>query len=335
MATIYEVAERAGVSLSTVSRVLNGKRSVNEELKAKVDKAVLELDYRPSSVARSLANNRSDSVGLLVSELSTPFFGEMMQSVESNLRAANKHVIITVGHNDLAQEKDAVEFLISRNCDALILHAEALSDETLSLINKNKIPLVLVNRLVPGMEDACICLNNEIGGYLSTKHLIDLGHKRIAYIAGPNKKADANDRLAGHKRALKEAGIAFDLKLFYQGDFTEVGGSQGLSHFVESGTEFTALVCANDWMASGAMSRARDLTLKMPEELSIVGFDNVLFAHHVHPKLTTVNNPITEMGEMAAKSVLKRVYKQNVNIRNVFDPELVIRHSTSLPLTKT
>lgn len=328
MATIYEVAERADVSLSTVSRVLNGKRTVNETLKARVEKAMRELDYRPSSVARSLASNRSDSVGLLVSELNTPFFGEMMKAVESTLRVANKHVIITVGHNDLDQENDSVEFLISRNCDALILHVEALTDESLALINKNKIPVALVNRFVPGMEEACICLNNELGGYLSTKHLIDLGHKRIAYIAGPDRKADANERLAGHKRALKEAGIAFDIKLFYQGDFTEVGGSQGLSHFIQQGVDFSALVCANDWMASGAMTCARDLNIRMPEDLSIVGFDNVLFAHHVHPKLTTVNNPIDDMGAMAAKSILNRVYKQNVDINNVFDPELVVRNST-------
>ena len=169
MATIYQVAERAGVSLSTVSRVLNGKTTVNATLKAKVEKAMLELNYRPNSVARSLATSRSDSVGILVSELNTPFFGDLMQGVESTLRVADKHVIITVGHNNLETEQDAVEFLISRNCDALIMHAEAMRDEDLVALNEKRLPIALVNRQVTGLENNCIALDNEKGGYLATE----------------------------------------------------------------------------------------------------------------------------------------------------------------------
>ena len=157
MATIYQVAERAGVSLSTVSRVLNGRKTVNENLRAKVEQAMQELNYRPSSVARSLATSRTDSVGVLVSELNSPFFGDLMQAVESTLREADKHVIITVGHNNLETEKDAVEFLISRNCDALIMHVEAMSDDYLREINANRVPISVVNRQAEGLESACVC----------------------------------------------------------------------------------------------------------------------------------------------------------------------------------
>ena len=328
MPTIYQVAERAGVSLSTVSRVLNGKASVNKVLKERVEKAVKELNYRPNSVARSLANNRTDSVGVLVPELNAPFFGDLMQAVESTLRAADKHVIISVGRNCLETEKDAVEFLISRNCDALIMHAEALSDEYLLELNQSKLPVALVNRQVEGLPEACTSLDNEKGGYLATRHLLELGHKHIAYISGPTDKCDASLRLEGHKRALSEAGLPINPQLIFNGDYSEEDGKIGLLELMARDVPFTALVCANDWMASGAISCARDLGMSLPHDLSVVGFDDVVFAHHVFPRLTTVSNPIAEMAEMSAKYILNKVYGQANNVQLYFEPSLVVREST-------
>lgn len=328
MPTIYQVAERAGVSLSTVSRVLNGKASVNKVLKERVEKAVKELNYRPNSVARSLANNRTDSVGVLVPELNAPFFGDLMQAVESTLRAADKHVIISVGRNCLETEKDAVEFLISRNCDALIMHVEALSDEYLLELNQSKLPVALVNRQVEGLSEACTSLDNEKGGYLATRHLLELGHKDIAYISGPTDKCDASLRLEGHKRALSEAGLPINPQLIFSGDYSEEDGKIGLLDLMARDVPFTALVCANDWMASGAISCARDLGMSLPQDLSIVGFDDVVFAHHVFPRLTTVSNPIAEMAEMSAKYILNKVYGQTNNVQQYFEPSLVVREST-------
>ncbi|HAM18567.1 MAG TPA: LacI family transcriptional regulator, partial [Alteromonas macleodii] len=325
MPTIYQVAERAGVSLSTVSRVLNGKASVNKVLKERVEKAVKELNYRPNSVARSLANNRTDSVGVLVPELNAPFFGDLMQAVESTLRAADKHVIISVGRNCLETEKDAVEFLISRNCDALIMHAEALSDEYLLELNQSKLPVALVNRQVEGLPEACTSLDNEKGGYLATRHLLELGHKDIAYISGPTDKCDASLRLEGHKRALSEAGLPINPQLIFNGDYSEEDGKIGLLELMARDVPFTALVCANDWMASGAISCARDLGMSLPHDLSVVGFDDVVFAHHVFPRLTTVSNPIAEMAEMSAKYILNKVYGQANNVQLYFEPSLVVR----------
>jgi LacI family transcriptional regulator len=311
VATIYEVADKAGVSLSTVSRVLNGKTTVNPALKAKVEEAMLALNYRPNSIARSLATSRSDSVGILVSELNSPFFGDLMQAVELTLRAADKHVIITVGHNNLETEQDAVEFLIGRNCDAIIMHAEAMSDEYLKTLNASRLPISLVNRQVNGVGEGCIVLDNEKGGYLATQHLISLGHKSIAYISGPSDKCDANQRLAGHKRALKEA-----------------DGKAGLLELLSGDSPFSALVCANDWMASGAMSCARDLGMNLPQDLSIVGFDDAVFAHHVFPRLTTVSNPISDMAAMSARHILNVVYGYKDEVQTLFQPSLIVREST-------
>lgn len=328
MATIYKVAEHAGVSLSTVSRVLNGHKTVNPELREKVEKAVKELNYRPSSVARSLATNRSDSIGVLVSELDTPFFGEMMQAIEATLRKANKHVIITVGHNDQEQETDAIEFLISRNCDALIMHSEGMTDEQLVDIGRDRLPISVINRFVDGIDsNCCFGLDNELGGLMATQHLIEKGHKSIAYISGPSRKVDAMERLTGHKKALVNGNIDIDNDLIFEGNFKEQNGIDGLQQLLSTGKKFTGLVCANDWMASGAMTCARDMGIRLPDDLSIVGFDDIVFAHHVYPKLTTISNPVYKMGEMAAKSILNRLYGEKNELKTLYSPVLIERDS--------
>ena len=328
MATIYKVAEHAGVSLSTVSRVLNGRKTVNPELREKVEKAVKELNYRPSSVARSLATNRTDSIGVLVSELDTPFFGEMMQAIEATLRKASKHVIITVGHNDQEQETDAIEFLISRNCDALIMHSEGMTDEQIVEIGRDRLPISVINRFVKGVDnDCCFGLDNKVGGMMATQYLIEKGHKSIAYISGPARKVDAMERLAGHKDALRNANIDIDTDLIYEGNYKEQNGIDGLQQLLSTGKKFTGLVCANDWMASGAMTCARDMGIGLPDDLSIVGFDDIVFAHHVYPKLTTISNPVYKMGEMAAKSILNRLYGEKNELKTLYSPVLIERDS--------
>lgn len=328
MATIYEVSKLAGVSLATVSRVMNKNARVSDKTKQKVLDAMQELGYRPNATARSLASNRSDSIGILVSELHGPFFGEMMAGIEAELRAAGKHVIITTGHSEEDKEKDGIEFLMGRNCDAIIAHVEAVSDEYLVEISKGKTPIYLMSRFVDELNDKCISLDNELGGYLATKSMIDAGHTDIAYIAGPQFKADASNRLLGHKRALAEQGIEFNEDLFYIGDFSEIGGSEGLKYFIDKNFQFSALVCANDEMASGAMKYAREHGYNLPEDLSVIGFDNVIFANYLYPTLTTIDNPVNDMGHMAAKLVLKDVYHQKkLEIKRVFEPTVINRNS--------
>ena len=329
MATIYEVSKAAGVSLATVSRVMNGNSKVSERTRNKVLKAMDELGYRPNAIAQSLASNRTNSVGLLVSELHGSFFGDLMSTVEKELRADGKHVIITAGHSDEAREKEAIEFLKSRRCDALILHAEAVCDDYLRELNESGVSLVLVNRMVPGMEQQCFVLDNEAGGYLATKAAIDAGHRDIGYISGPQSKEDARQRLAGHVRALREAGLNPEDALIYQGDYHESEGANGFKQLWQQHPGFSALMCANDEMASGAMTAAREEGISIPEQLSVVGFDDVLFARYLHPRLTTVDNPVSAMGLMAARWVLLNVYKKKLSgvIKNVFLPELISRDS--------
>ncbi|MDN3651604.1 LacI family DNA-binding transcriptional regulator [Thalassotalea ponticola] len=328
MATIYQVSELAGVSVATVSRVLNNNAKVSDRTREKVEKAMQELGYRPNSIAQSLASNRTNSVGVLVAEIHGPFFGAMMSGIESEFRALGKHVIFTTGHSNEQREKEGIDFLISRNCDALIVHSEALSDAYLRKLSKGNTPIFLISRHISELADRCISLDNEHGGYIATKALIDQGHRDIAYISGPLFKSDANQRLEGHKRALAEYNIAFDQDLVYYGDFQETGGADGLKYFIDSKQHFTALACGNDEMASGAMKLAREHGFSLPDDLSIIGFDNVFFTSYLYPRLSTINNPVDDMGHMVARMVLKDVYQcKTKSIQRLFTPSYVPRDS--------
>jgi LacI family transcriptional regulator len=331
VANIYEVAELAGVSLATVSRVINpgAGAKVSEKTREKVLEAMRQLGYQPNSIAQSLATRSSNSVGVLVSELHGPFFGAMLSSIERTLKAAGKFVLVAAGHNNEEQEREAIRFLVSRNCDALIVHAERLPDKFLVDHDHNHTPIVVMNRKVRGLADHCFSLNNELGGYLATQSLIKHKHRKIAYISGPLDWVDAKQRFAGHKRALAEAGIKYDERLLYEGDYHETGGQDALNRLFARNIPFTAVVCANDDMAAGAMAAAHERGLDLPRELSIIGFDDAPIARYVYPKLSTVHYPIADMGAMAARWVLKHVYDQPQDVQQVFEPKLVERDSVA------
>lgn len=331
MANIYQVAELAGVSLATVSRVINpaaGAR-VSDKTRQKVLDAMRQLGYRPNSIAQALATRSSNAVGVLVSELHGPFFGAMLSAIERTLKAAGKFVLVAAGHNQEEQEREAVRFLMSRNCDALIAHVEKLPDKFLLDHDHQRVPLVVMNRKVRGLADHCFSLNNELGGFLATQSLLKNRHKRIAYISGPLDWVDAKQRLAGHKRALAEAGVKFDERLLIEGDYHETGGQEALNALFAKGVPFTAVVCANDDMAAGAMAAAHERGLDLPKDLSIVGFDDSPIARYVYPKLTTIHYPVADMGTMAARWVLKHVYDQPQEVQQVFEPRLVERDSVA------
>jgi LacI family transcriptional regulator len=328
MATIYEVSKLAGVSLATVSRVMNNSDKVTLKTRKKVEAAMRQLGYRPNTIAQSLALRRSNSIGVLVPELHGPFFGAMLGAIESELRKDGKHVIITAGHSDPDREKEAIEFLSSGRCDGLILYVFAISDEYIENLMKVSIPVVVIGRLIPGIEKNCVSLDNELGGYLAARALIESGHRQVACITGPLWKSDGIDRLSGYKRALSEHGIDFDPQLVVEGDYEESSGRAGMQELIQAGTPFTALFCANDVMAAGAIAVARENGIDIPRELSVVGFDNVFFTRYMHPKLSTIEYPVETMGRMAVRCVLREVYgKKDQDIQCRFEPTLVQRDS--------
>ncbi|GGX72993.1 LacI family DNA-binding transcriptional regulator [Saccharospirillum salsuginis] len=329
MATIREVSKHAGVSVATVSRVVNGNKWVSEATRLRVLESMEELGYEPNSFARSLATNRSNTIGMVVGDLSGPFFGPMMQRAEQVIRDAGKHLIITSGHSTLEEERDAVQFLLKRRCDALILHLDLMPDEEIiELCDKSPLPIILVNRLIPELADRCVSLDNEAGGYLATRHLLDLGHTRIAHITGPLYKSDARDRLAGYRRALETAGVPYDESLVVESDYLESGGAQALDRLKRREAEFTAVVGGNDLMAIGVINALRQQGVRVPEQCSVVGYDDVVMSAYFVPALTTVRVPVDDFGADAARLALKLCEGASDTAQLRFQPELVERQST-------
>lgn len=334
MATIYEVSALAGVSLATVSRVINDSGKVSPATRLKVEAAMLQLGYRPNSIAQSLASNRSNAVGVLVPELHGPFFGSMLSSIEDELRERGKHVIITAGHSDAEREREAISFLMSRQCDALILHVYAVPSEFVAELSRSGARIALIGREIPDLAESCITIDNEVGEYLAARYLIELGHTELAYIAGPLWKSDGQARMAGFRRALDEFGLAYEEERVAEGTYEEASGQQAMRQLLDRSIPFTALICGNDEMAAGAIAVARNRGLAVPGDLSVMGFDNVFFTRYMHPALSTVNYPIAEMGRMAARCVLRDVYGvADLDINNHFEPQLVARDSTVGRLT--
>jgi LacI family transcriptional regulator len=330
MATIKDVSELAGVSQATVSRVINGTTHVDEEKKQRVLAAIKKLGYRPNAHAKSLASNRSNSIGMVVSELAGPYFGEMMAGAESVIRKNNKQMLIASSHANDEIEKDVIEFLVSCRCDALILHAETLSDDYLLQLKKQNIELVLLNRFVKGIDEHCFILDNEKGGFLATEHLIQQGCHHIACILGPQWKHDARERFEGYLKALKKYRLPFDPQLIVEGDFQEAGGREGIAKLVAREQTIDGLFCANDEMALGAMSWLLEQGFKVPDEIKIVGFDNIAYTRYVTPQLSSVHFPIRKIAQDAAWLVMQRVYQISPphEIERNLTPELIVRASS-------
>lgn len=325
MANIKQVARLAEVSVATVSRVLNGVR-VNEANYASVMAAIERLDYRPNTFARSLATNRSGGVGVVVNEISSPFYSGIVQGIESVIEERGMHLIVSSTHAEASRERNAVEFLRERRCEALVLVSEALTDAELLELAEHEIPLVLVGRHIPQLSDNCVYLDNSRGGYLATRHLIERGHRRIAHVAGNLSIKDARDRLEGYHQALSEAGLQAVPELVVSGNFTEEGGQRATQLLLERGAEFSAIFAANDQMAAGVLLTLREQGIDCPHDVSLVGYDDVLLANYLYPALTTIRQPFAEMGQAAARLALAIATKE---VRRRFEPVLVERHSVS------
>ncbi len=328
MATIYEVSKMAGVSLATVSRVINNKPKVSDRTRERVRSAMEELGYRPNSIAQSLASKRSKSIGVLISELNGPFYGPMMTSIETAFRAHNIHVVFAAGHSKESTEKDGINFLLSRNVDALILYVEAVSDDFLVDLNNSGTPVILIGREVPSLEAQSITLDNFTGSKSAVEHLLTRGHRQIAYVSGPMWKQDAQARYDGYLKAHDDATVLVNDKLFLEGDFQPQCGYDSVMKLLDSHEKFTAVVCANDEMASGAMRALYEKKIRIPEDIALIGFDNVVHSQFLSPALTTVNYPVERLARSAAKLLLSRLYDVSTGpVVISFTPELLIRES--------
>ncbi|MCH8532567.1 MAG: LacI family transcriptional regulator [Saccharospirillum sp.] len=331
MPTIKEVSELARVSQATVSRVMNGSDRVTESTRKRVMEAMKALGYRPNSAAQSLASNRSNSIGMVVSQLDGPFYGPMMAGVEDTLRQAHKHLIIAAGHGEAAAEEEAIEFLINRQVDGLILLVERLDADYLLPLNE-RVPTFLINHHIKGLRNQSVWIDNLNGGYQATRYLIEQGHSRIACITGQIWKQDAIDRLEGYKKAMNEAGLPIDDNWIVNSYFEVPGGIEAFDTLQARRVACTAVFATNDELAFGVMEAASEAGIVVPDDLSVIGFDDVLTATYVKPKLTTMHFPMFDMASSAARMALQWIYQKRPPAELAFQPTLVERQSVK-PLT--
>ena len=332
MATIKDVARLAGVSVATVSRVINNSPKASETSRQAVLTAMESLNYHPNANARALAQQSTDTVGLVVGDVSDPFFGAMVKAVEQVAYHTGNFLLIGNGYHNEQKERQAIEQLIRHRCAALVVHAKKLSDDELVHLMKQIPGMVIVNRIIAGYEQRCVALDDRYGAWLATRHLIQQGHTRIGYLCSNHAISDAEDRLQGYYDALRENDLPCNDRLVTYAEPDERGGEHAMTELLGRGRNFTAVACYNDSMAAGAMGVLNDNGIDVPGDISLIGFDDILISRYVRPRLTTVRYPIVTMATQAAELALSLADKrQPPEITHVFSPTLVRRHSVTPP----
>jgi LacI family transcriptional regulator len=325
--TLEEIARAAGVSPSTVSRILNGTARVLPAKQKAVEQAIARFNYRPNVLARSLASGKTDTIGVLTQTVSSPFYAEWLRGIEDGLSETGYTALFVSSRWSVKDEMARLEQFIARRVDGMILlHAQL--DESSLIDYSRHAPLLVLGRSVQNSASlASLPLDNLQGARDATRHLIEQGHRRIAFIAGPPNHEDAIERLDGYRIALEEAGIAFDADLVEQGDYLETGGVAAMERLFARGPSFSAVFCSNDQSAYGARLTIFRRGLRVPEDISLVGFDDLPTSSYMTPPLTTVRQPTYEIGRLAAQAIVQMIRKQPIALKTI-PLTLVIRETT-------
>ena len=328
MATIKEVAKEAGVSIATVSRVINKSPKASKASIASVTQAMAKLGYRPNAAAKALVSQSSNTVGVLVGDVSDPFFGTLVKAVDNVAHEHGKHILIGNGYHSPEEERKAIELLINNRCDALVIHSKGLSDDELIGYAKEVKGLVFINRHIPEMAERCIALDNRRGAYLATEYLIRHGHTKIACVASAHRIEDSDQRVDGYLQALRDNNIELPQSYIEYGEPNNDGGEVAMTNLLTKSLDITGVVAYNDYMAAGALSVLDENGIKVPDQISMLGFDDGLIARYVSPRLTTIRYPIAMMAERAARLALNLAKEQSSNDEALmFTPTLVRRNS--------
>lgn len=297
------VARLAGVSPSTISRVLNGTAVVSEAKTQAIRAAIDELGYAPNPVARGLAGGRTMSIGVVTQALDSPFYGAALHGIEVELDPAGYRPLFVSGNWNAVAEAQCIDMLRTRHVDGIIVLTGRLPDQALKEC-ATSVPVVVTGRALKAPGLYALRFDNFGGALLATRHLIQLGHRRIAFITGDPEHPDSQERLDGYRAALKEAGINHDPSLEVRGEYHEVSGMLAVERLLEQGDVVTAIFAANDQMAFGAALALRRRSLRVPEDISLVGFDDVPAAQFASPPLSTIHQPAFELGRLAAGAML-------------------------------
>jgi LacI family transcriptional regulator len=324
--TVIDVAKAADVSPSTVSRILNGTTAVNADKRRRVLEAVKRLGYHPNAIAQSLVRGKSMTIGVVTGDISSAYYSHALGGIEQAFINTGYHPLFASANWNSQEEQAAIEMLLARQIDGLIVMGGYSNDEFLTNLSK-RLPFVLVGRIVPGIENHCMATDNIQGGFLATQHLISLGHHAIAHITGSKTNPDAVARLQGYRQALETNGIPFEPNLVREGDFLERSGMMAIESLLMQHSNFSAVFTANDQMAVGARLALGRHGLRVPDDVSLIGYDDLPTSQYLYPPLTTVHQPMNEMGRDAVRHVIGLLKGEALKLE-VPNLSLSIREST-------
>lgn len=335
MTNIKDLAKAAGVSITTVSRALNGYSDVSEKTRSRIKKLADEMSYRPNAQAQSLVLKKTNTIGVIMSDIKRSsakdaFAFEVLCGINDRASELNYDIILFSTNPNKQLKKTYSDLCRERSVDGAILQGLRMNDLYLKeVINQSHFPCVLIDIPVAGDWVGHVTTDNVNGSREAVLHLIELGHTRIAMINGYDEAAVSRERLSGYMLALQERGISYDPEMVYDGRFSEEGGMEAMTHILDRHPEVTAVFCSSDLMALGAMRTLERMGRAVPESMSIVGYDDISIASYCSPKLTTVRQEKYELGYQSAQLLIDMLEGRQVRHKVVLSNELIIRDSTS------
>jgi LacI family repressor for deo operon, udp, cdd, tsx, nupC, and nupG len=328
LANINDVAEKAGVSVATVSRVINGCANVSPGTVERVKKAIHELDYRPNLLGRALRRTKSERVLVLLPDISNPFYSEIVKGIEDVANQNGYSVMLCNTDSDINREKKYIKMLKSRLADGAILMASEMTCEELTRL-ASEIPMVQCCEYKEGVPVLHVSIDNEKAAYKATNHLINLGHRHIAFIGADNQFMSSDLRKKGFIQALSDAGIEYNPAYLSYGDYSYKSGYRNMRRMLTYQERPTAVFCISDLMAIGAIRAASDCGLRIPDDLAVCGFDNISFSRMFHPSITTIAQPMHDLGCTSMKALIGMIEGNQADIMHyILEHELIIRGST-------
>jgi LacI family transcriptional regulator len=323
--TVHEVARKAGVSAATVSRFLNGTAKVSDAKREAIESAIAALNYKPNLLAQGLKSGSSRTIGILTQSLESGYFNEALIGVEEALKGTGFAPLIVSGHWHADEEAERIELLIARRVDGLVILTGNLSDAQILDFSKH-LPIVAFGRELASRHAFGFCFDNYKAACELTEYLIEQGHRRIAFICGPSDQLDAKARLEGYRDTLAKHQIEYAPQLVVPGDFQESGGLLAVNQLLETGQRFSAIFAGNDLTAYGARLALYRRSIRVPEDISIVGFDDLHSSMYTTPPLTTVRQPLFDAGKRIGQVLLKMMANEPFNFE-VPTLSLVVRES--------
>jgi DNA-binding LacI/PurR family transcriptional regulator len=326
--TIYTVAQQSGVSIATVSKVINNTGRISEKTRRKVLDEMKKLNYHPSTVASALTGKGTKIIGLLVPDVSNPFFSEITRSIEDYSNSLDYSVMICSTDNKEERERKYISLLLRQKSDGIILASNFQNDALVQELFKRDIPVVLLAQEIPTMSMNTVTIDDFNGSSVAMQHLLSLGHRKIGIIAEKNRSGI--ERVRAYKAMLEEYGITIDDSYIMRCDASISEGVHCGEQLLRHSSPPTAIFACNDLIALGVMKAARNVNVSIPDELSVIGFDNTILSTFTVPLLTTVSQPIREMGMKTVQLLVEEIGKQkSTKQRILYSPELVIRESTA------